>query len=97
MEGGVCERGGGDGGREGADVFLAVLWVKGRTRQFWFEACGAGGGREKGAYAAEEMADEDDEGFLGVALGVGVEGLEGVGDAVDVEDGEVGDARDVGC
>lgn len=48
-------------------------------------------------YAAEEMPDEYYEGFFGAVLGGGggVEGLEGVGGAGCVEDGEVADAREV--
>lgn len=42
------------------------------------------------------MPDEDYEGFVG-SLCAGVECLEGVGVAVDVEDGEVCDALDVCC
>jgi len=88
----VLEGFGRDGG-EGADVFLAVLWVVSLALGFlragrWL------GWRE--TYAAEEMPDEYYEGFSG-AFGAGIEGLEGVGIAFDVEDGEVCDALEVCC
>lgn len=47
-------------------------------------------------YAAEEMPDEYNEGFSG-AFGASVEGFEGVGVALHVEDGEVCDALEVVC
>ena len=79
------EGGGGDGGGEGADVFLAVL-LGGQWEDLiclW--------GEEGGTYTAEEMADENYEDSSRSVLVVGVEAFECSQFLVCVEDGEVGD------
>lgn len=85
-----------DGGAEGAEVFLADLCVSGFVScVFWEEK---GGVRVSGAagrtYAAEEVADEDYQ--HAAVFGGGVEGFEGDGGVVCVEDGEVIDGAEVG-
>lgn len=76
-----------DGVAKGADVFLADLRVVSVVNQ----------GREpREMYAAEEMADEDDEHPL-CGVRVAVQTLEGTGGAVNGQDGDIGRVAQVSC